>query len=194
MEDEELEQNETVEGNEGTGEADTQTANSNKDEVKVGKKEETLEKKAQKLADGMLKKKMKGMPSKEELKAFKEWQESQKTDAQKKSEQEAEYQKTLAEKEDLAKENLVFKKSVSNADDVEFLVYKISKMEGDFEDNLDKFLKEHPNYLKTEKGEKQEHEEQEKETTGVKVNNGSVKPTSGVDAILKSRHPELFKD
>lgn len=194
MEDEELEQNETVEGNEGTGEADTQTANSNKDEVKVGKKEETLEKKAQKLADGMLKKKMKGMPSKEELKAFKEWQESQKTDAQKKSEQEAEYQKTLAEKEDLAKENLVFKKGVSNADDVEFLVYKISKMEGDFEDNLDKFLKEHPNYLKTEKGEKQEHEEQEKETTGVKVNNGSVKPTSGVDAILKSRHPELFKD
>lgn len=193
MEDEELEQNETAEENEGAGKADTQTANSNKNEGKSDNGE-TVEEKAQKLADGMLKKKMKGMPSKEELKAFKEWQETQKTDEQKKSEQEIEYQKTLAEKEDLAKENLVFKKGVSNADDVEFLVYKISKMDGDFEDNLDEFLKEHPNYLKIQQEDKQEDAEQEKETTGVKVNNGSVKPTNGVDAILKNRHPELFKD
>lgn len=93
----------------------------------------------------------------------------------------------------MRKENLVFKKGVSNSDDVEFLVYKISKMEGDFEDNLDAFLKEHPNYLKATKEDKQE-DEIEKETTGVKTNNGSVKPVDGVDAILKSRHPDLFNE
>ena len=97
----------------------------------------------------MLKKKMKGMPSKEELKAFKEWQETQKTEEQKKSEQEIEFQKTLTENEDLKKENMLFKKGVTNSDDVEFLVFKISKMNGDFEDNVDKFLKENPKYLQS---------------------------------------------
>lgn len=37
---------------------------------------------AQKLADGMLAKKMKNMPSKEELAAFRKWQDDQKTEAQ----------------------------------------------------------------------------------------------------------------
>ena len=54
MEDEELEQNETAEENEGAGKADTQTANSNKNEGKSDNGE-TVEEKAQKLADGMLK-------------------------------------------------------------------------------------------------------------------------------------------
>lgn len=144
--------------------------------------------------NALLKKERKNLPSDEELKAFKEYQDSKKTEDEKKSEREAEYQKALAEKEDLMKENLVFKKGVSNSDDVEFLVYKISKMDGDFEDNLDAFLKEHPNYLKAEKEDDKDETTQNKETTGVKVNNGSVKTESGVDAILKSRHPDLYKD
>ncbi len=144
--------------------------------------------------NAMLKRERKKLPSDEELKAFKEYQDSKKTEDEKKSEREAEYQKTLAEKEDLMKENLVFKKGVSNSDDVEFLVYKISKMDGDFEDNLDAFLKEHPNYLKAEREDNKDATPQNEETTGVKVNNGSVKNESGVDAILKSRHPDLYKD
>lgn len=144
--------------------------------------------------NAMLKRERKKLPSDEELKAFKAYQDSRKTEDEKKSEREAEYQKALAEKEDLMKENLVFKKGVSNSDDVEFLVYKISKMDGDFEDNLNAFLKEHPNYLKAEKEDDKDETTQNKETTGVKVNNGSVKTESGVDAILKSRHPDLYKD
>lgn len=161
-----------------------------------GKKSSPKETKtfSQEEVNALLKKERKKMPSNEELKAFKEWQEAQKSDEQKKSEQDIEYQKALAEKEDLMKENLVFKKGVLNPEDVEFLVFKISKMEGDFEDNLDEFLKEHPNYLKAENKDEEDDTEQQKETTGVKVNNGSVKPTNGVEAILKSRHPELFKD
>lgn len=47
--------------------------------------EQDVKSEAQKIADAMLAKKLKGMPSKEELKAFKEWQESQKTEEQKQS-------------------------------------------------------------------------------------------------------------
>ncbi len=171
---------------EGTGTETVQ--NSGAEEGKgSAKAEKTF---SQEEVNALLKKERKKLPSDEELKAFRAYQESQKTAEQKKAEQETEYQKTLSEKEDLRKENLVFKKGVSNSDDVEFLVYKISKMEGDFEDNLDAFLKEHPNYLKAEKQE----EEEQKETTGMQVHNGSVKPVDGVDAILKSRHPELYEN
>ena len=45
----------------------------------MGNAEVDIEAKAQKIADAMVAKKMKGMPTKEELKAFKDWQESQKT-------------------------------------------------------------------------------------------------------------------
>lgn len=62
--------------------ADTQptaTVNNQPDGVKTG---EDLEAKAQKIADAMLAKKMKNMPSKEELQAFKKWQDEQKTEAE----------------------------------------------------------------------------------------------------------------
>ena len=97
----------------------------------------------------MVAKKMKGMPSKEELKAFKDWQESQKTEAQKQADKEAEHNKTLSRNAELENENKVFRAGV-NADDVDYVVFKVSKMEGEFEDNLEKFLKDNPKYLKKE--------------------------------------------
>lgn len=49
------------------------------DERKTG----DVKSEAQKIADAMLAKKMKGMPSKEELAAFKKWQDEQKTESEK---------------------------------------------------------------------------------------------------------------
>ncbi len=134
----------------------------------------------------MVAKKMKGMPSKEELKAFKEWQESQKTAEQKQSEKETEYQKTLSEKESLAQENLVLKAGV-NIDDVDYVVFKVSKKEGDFEENLQEFLKENPKYTQ-----KEEHEEIEQKATGTQVKTIKSSET-GVMAILKAKHPEIYE-
>ena len=132
---------------------------------------------------------MKGMPSKEELKAFKEWQESQKTAEQKQTEKEAEYQKALTEKESILHENKVLKAGV-NTDDVDYIVYKVSKMEGEFDDNLAEFLEENPKYLK-------QNQEQEGETkgtsTGVHTQRQTTNQDSGVRAILKQKHPELYK-
>jgi len=137
----------------------------------------------------MLKKKMKGMPSKEELKAFKEWQETQKTAEQKQAEKETEYQKTLSEKESLIQENQVLKSGV-NIDDVDYVVFKVSKMEGEFEENLSEFLKNNPKYLKQD----QEQEEETKSTsTGVHTKKQSTSQDSGVMAILKQKYPEIYK-
>lgn len=187
MNENESKQDETVESTnaQGTGEVDTQTTNQNEGTDVV---EETLEEKAQKLADGMLKKKMKGMPTKEELKAFKEWQESQKTDEEKQSEREKEYTNTLNELSETKKELAVYKAGVTNSDNAEFVIFKVSKMEGDFEENLEDFLKENPKYL-----EKEDNKVEEKVATGISVK-GIVanKSETGVRAILKAKHPDLY--
>jgi len=135
--------------------------------------------------DKIVKERLKKMPSKEEIKAFKEWQETQKTAEQKQAEKETEYRKTLSEKESLVQENLVLKSGV-NIDDVDYVVFKVSKKEGDFEDNLQEFLKENPKYLKNE-----QYEEKELKATGTPVKAISSKE-SGVMAILKAKYPELY--
>lgn len=86
------------------------------------------------------------MPTKEELKAFKDWQESKKTIEQKQAEKETEFQKTLLRNTELENENKVFKAGVEK-DSVDYVAFKVAKMEGDFEENLTKFLKENPKYI-----------------------------------------------
>lgn len=54
---------------------------------------------AQKLADAIVAKKLKGMPSKEEVKAFHEWKESQKTEAEKYADRMADADRRVAEAE-----------------------------------------------------------------------------------------------
>lgn len=134
--------------------------------------------------NAMLAKEKKKMPSKEDLKAFKDWQESQKTAEQKQAEKEAEYQKTLDELNNLKQTNAVLEAGV-NKEDVDYVVFKVSKMEGDFEENLNEFLKENSKFLK------QENKVEEPKATGTavrKINSSE----NGVTAILKAKHPELY--
>lgn len=173
--------NETVEGNEETGKVDTQTTNNQNE----GTTEVDIKAEAQKIADKMVAKKMKSMPSKEELKAFKKWQGDQKTAEEKQSEKEREYQKTLLEKENLEQELKVLRSGV-NKDDADYVLFKVSKMEGDFEENLEKYLGENPKYLK------QEVEEKKTSSTGVQTQKQSTFNENGVRTILKNKHPDLF--
>ena len=92
----------------------------------------------------------------------------------------------MSEKESLVQENLVLKSGV-NIDDVDYVVFKVSKKEGDFEENLQEFLKENPKYLK-----KEETEGIEQKATGTPVKTISSKE-SGVMAILKAKYPEIYK-
>lgn len=157
-----------------TGKEVTQ-ANNNEEEA-----EKTF---TQEDVDKIVKERLKKMPSKEEIKAYKDWQEAQKTVEQKQAEKETEYQKTLSEKQSLIQENQVLKAGV-NANDVDYVVFKVSKMEGEFEENLSKFLKENPKYIG--KG-----IETEPKATGTPVKAISSKE-SGVMAILKAKYPELY--
>lgn len=178
----EKQENNTVEGNEGTGNVDTQTTNQNEGKAEIDVKAE-----AQKIADAMVAKKMKGMPSKEELKAFKDWQESQKTAEQKQAEKDAEYKEKDTKISELEKENAVLKAGVTDADDVDYILFKVSKMEGEFEENLAKFLKDNPKYLE------KELTKTEPKATGTSVKSISSK-NDGVLGILASKHPDMKFD
>lgn len=162
------------------GNVDTQTTEKNEGKAEIDVKAE-----AQKIADAMVAKKMKGMPSKEELKAFKDWQESQKTAEQKRVEKEAEYQKTLNELNTLKQTNAVLSAGV-NKDDADYVLFKVSKMEGEFDENLAKFLKDNPKYLEKEL-------ETEPKATGAPVKSISSN-NDGVLGILASKHPDMKFD
>lgn len=167
---------------EGTGNVDTQTTNQNEGQAEKTFTQEELNKIVQERLD----KEKKKMPSKEELKAFKDWQESQKTAEQKQAEKDAEYQKTLNELNTLKQTNAILEAGV-NKDDADYVLFKVSKMEGEFDENLTKFLKDNPKYLK------QELETTEPKATGTPVKSISSN-SDGVLGILASKHPDMKFD
>ena len=125
----------------------------------------------------------KGIPSKEELTKYNEWKESQKTQQDKYDElvkKDSEKETTI---NNLKMENEVLKAGVNDPDEIEFIVYKVGKMEGDFEENLKNYLAENPKYIK----------KQEQKATDTENKSVSIAKENGVMAILKSRHPEQFK-
>ena len=161
---------------EGTGEK-TNVATEQKVEVEMISKEE-----AQKMVNSALAKKL---PPKEEMEAFKQWKESQKTEADKQAETLKELETLRQEKLNTQRENALLKKGV-NVDDIDYVMFKVGKMEGEFDDNLVEFLKENPKFTAKE-------EKSVASTTGVKTS-GVDNKDSGVTAILKAKHPELFND
>ena len=127
-----------------------------------------------------LAKAQKGIPSKEELTKYNEWKESQKTQNDKYNDllQKDNEKSNLIS--NLQKENLVLKSGITDTDQIEFIVYKVGKMEGDFEDNLKEYLAENPKYI----------QKQEK-ATGVETKTTNVVKEDGVLAILKQKHPDI---
>ena len=173
---------------EGTGDVGTQ-ANENKDEGNVEKKDKTY---TQDEVNSLLKKEkekyQKKMPSKERLEALEKYEESQKSAEQKQAEKETKYQKALSDLQEKENYIAVLESGVSK-EDSDYVLFKVSKMEGDFNENLEEFLKSNPKYTNIKK----ETEEPDAKTDGVSVKNMNNKKDSGVTAILKQKHPDLFK-
>ena len=130
-----------------------------------------------------LAKEKKGMPSKEELTEYNKWKDSQKTQQDKYDELVKDNGVKDQEISTLKMENLVLKSGITDEDEIEFIVYKVSKMEGDFSDNLKEYLTNNPKF---------NNKKQETKATGTEVKNNNVSKESGVNAILKAKHPELF--
>lgn len=167
-------------------------ANENKDEENSNDSNADVKTFSQEEVNAMLKKERekvsKKIPDAKQYKAFQEWQESQKTDEQKNLEKETEYQKT---KNDLieAQHQIAILESGVDKEQADFVLFKVSKMDGDFDENLESYLKEHPQYLKSSSSAVPEG----KQTTGTSVQKGASSSSSGVDDILRKRHPGLFK-
>lgn len=80
---------------------------------------------------------------------YQEWVESQKTEEQKKQEEIIKNQKLQDENNFNSQIIEVMKKGL-DYDTAEFVQFKVSKMDGDFNENLEAYLKEHPQTTKTE--------------------------------------------
>lgn len=89
------------------------------------------------------------MPPQDKLKAFEEWQKSQQTEAEKAAEREKEYQAQQSRNTELQRELAVIKAGVK-AEDAEYVLFKVGKMEGEFADNLKAFLAENTKYTEPE--------------------------------------------
>ena len=94
-----------------------------------------------------------------------------------------EYLKVTAERDAFRYENIALKQGIK-ADDLDYVIFKVSKQEGDFEDNLKEFLQAHPKFVA--------QEEVAAKSTGTIARNTTQEKESGVTAILKARYPELF--
>lgn len=149
------------------------------------KKTEDVKTFTQDEVNAMMAKERSKMPSKEDLKAFNEWKESQKTETEKQTERAQEFAKLQAEKDSLEQLTKIYDAGVTGKDNVEFIQFKVSKMEGDFDENLKSYLDEHPKYLQ------KETDEEVPQTTGASVKKISNNADDGVTAILKAKHPDI---
>jgi hypothetical protein len=89
------------------------------------------------------------LPNDEELKAYREWKKSQQTEAEKAAEREKELAELHSKKTDLERELAVLKAGV-RAKDADYVIFKVSRMDGDFSENLARFLKENTEFTQPE--------------------------------------------
>ena len=125
----------------------------------------------------------KNQPSAERLKAFEEWEKTQQTEAEKAAETAKKLQEAESAAEALRHENAVIKAGV-NADDVDYVLFKVGKMEGDFSDNLKKFLEDNPKYTA----------EPTKRLPDGKHEPSRSDNMDGVEAAFRKRNPDLKFD
>lgn len=151
-------------------------------EQPVEKNEKTYTQEEVNALDKKLKEKYEKKYAGIDLKKYKEWEESQKTDSQKQ-------QEILQENETLKKQ-LAYaenKSVVANAGVdskfQKFVLSEVSEMEGDFEDNLKDYLKENPQFLISKV--------ETPKTNGVATKKIGNEAESGVTAILKAKHPDI---
>ncbi len=79
-----------------------------------------------------------------DLEKYKKWEESQKTESEKHQEQLNKLNTIEKENLELKQINAVYGKGIADKDEAEFIQFKVSRMEGNFEENLEKYFKDHP--------------------------------------------------
>ena len=173
-----------MENNENSVTQTESVATENKTEVSgvqpVEKNEKTF---TQEEVNAMLAKEKNKMPSKEDMKAFNEWKESQKTETEKSLEKDKKIE-ALEKQLAYAKNESVVANAGVDSKFQKFVLSEVSELEGEFEDNLKDYLKENPQFLI--------NKVETPKTNGVATKKISDNADDGVTAILKAKHPDLF--
>ena len=152
-------------------------------EQPVEKNEKTYTQEEVNALDKKLKEKYEKKYAGIDLKKYKEWEDSQKTETEKSLEKDKKIE--ALEKQLVYAEN---KSVVANAGVdskfQKFVLSEVSEMEGEFEDNLKDYLKENPQFLI--------NKVEASKSNGVATKKISDDADDGVTAILKAKHPDLF--
>ena len=146
------------------------------------KKTEEVKTFTQDEVNAMMAKERSKMPSKEDLKAFNEWKESQKTETEKSLEKDKKIE-TLEKQLAYAENKSVVANAGVDSKFQKFVLSEVSEMEGEFEDNLKDYLKENPQFLI--------NKVETPKTNGVATKKIGNEAESGVTAILKAKHPDI---
>ena len=146
------------------------------------KKTEDVKTFTQDEVNAMMAKERSKMPSKEDLKAFNEWKESQKTETEKSLEKDKKIE-TLEKQLAYAENKSVVANAGVDSKFQKFVLSEVSEIEGDFEDNLRYYLKENPQFLISKV--------ETPKTNGVATKKIGNEAESGVTAILKAKHPDI---
>ena len=117
------------------------------------------------------------------LKKYKEWEDSQKTETEKSLEKDKRIE-TLEKQLSYAENKSVVANAGVDAKFQKFVLSEVSELEGDFEDNLKDYLKDNPQFLISKV--------ETPKTNGVATKKISDDAEDGVTAILKQKHPDLF--
>jgi len=150
----------------------TVTQTVNKTEGNEGAKTFTQEE-----VNALLAKEKKNQPSKEELKAFKDWQESQKTEEQKRQEEVVRMQNLQNDNNSQSQIISIMRNGI-DYETAEFIQFKLSKMDGDFDTNLE-------NYLAENKGKFTKEETKKLVTTGFSQSKTNTSTNTNKDYLDK---------
>lgn len=152
-------------------------------EQPVEKNEKTYTQEEVNALDKKLKEKYEKKYAGIDLKKYKEWEDSQKTETEKSLEKDKKIE-ALEKQLVYAENKSVVANAGVDAKFQKFVLSEVSELEGDFEDNLKDYLKENPQFLI--------NKVETPKTNGVATKKISDDAEDGVTAILKQKHPDLF--
>lgn len=152
-------------------------------EQPVEKNEKTYTQEEVNALDKKLKEKYEKKYAGIDLKKYKEWEDSQKTETEKSLEKDKKIE-ALEKQLAYAKNESAVANAGVDSKFRKFVLSEVSELEGDFEDNLKDYLKENPQFLISKV--------ETPKSNGVATQKISDDAEDGVTAILKQKHPDLF--
>ena len=152
-------------------------------EQPVEKNEKTYTQEEVNALDKKLKEKYEKKYAGIDLKKYKEWEDSQKTETEKSLEKDKKIE-ALEKQLAYAKNESVVANAGVDAKFQKFVLSEVSELEGELEGNMKDYLKENPQFLI--------NKVETPKTNGVATKKISDDADDGVTAILKQKHPDLF--